>query len=156
MATEKNLQGTDPAAPAGARNNIWQLDPVAGGTDANSGQPYYNASCYMTDMVGDAGSGGADGLVPAPAAGDGAAKKFLRADGTWALPSSAIVIVALAPSVGGNFTVAHGIGHTPTAALIQMTSAGVIWFQAPTSYDATNLYLTASDGPLTGNAIVFP
>ncbi|MCB1466652.1 MAG: hypothetical protein KDK08_05815 [Rhizobiaceae bacterium] len=35
---------------------------------------------------GDAGSGGAVGLVPAPAAGDGAAHKFLRADGAFALP----------------------------------------------------------------------
>lgn len=38
-------------------------------------------------MVGDAGSGGAPGAVPAPAAGDGAAGKFLRADGSWAAPT---------------------------------------------------------------------
>ena len=34
-------------------------------------------------MVGDSGSGGTKGLVPAPAAGDAAAGKFLKADGTW-------------------------------------------------------------------------
>ena len=38
-------------------------------------------------MVGDSGSGGTKGLVPAPAAGDAAAAKFLKADGTWAAPS---------------------------------------------------------------------
>lgn len=38
-------------------------------------------------MVGDSGSGGTKGLVPAPAAGDAAASKFLKADGTWATPS---------------------------------------------------------------------
>jgi hypothetical protein len=34
-------------------------------------------------FTGDAGSGGAGGLVPAPAAGDAAAEKVLAADGTW-------------------------------------------------------------------------
>lgn len=34
-------------------------------------------------LVGDSGAGGTRGLVPAPAAGDAAANKFLKADGTW-------------------------------------------------------------------------
>lgn len=34
-------------------------------------------------MTGDSGDGGASGTVPAPAAGDAAAAKFLMADGTW-------------------------------------------------------------------------
>lgn len=38
-------------------------------------------------MVGDSGSGGEAGLVPAPASGDAAAGKFLKADGTFAVPS---------------------------------------------------------------------
>ena len=38
-------------------------------------------------MVGDSGSGGTKGLVPAPAAGDAAASKYLKADGTWATVS---------------------------------------------------------------------
>lgn len=38
-------------------------------------------------MVGDSGSGGAKGLAPAPGAGDAAAAKFLKADGTWAVPA---------------------------------------------------------------------
>ena len=59
--------------------------------------------------------------------------------------------IALAPSVFGDFTVAHGLGSTPRLVLIQMTSAGFIWFQSPTRYDATNLYLTASDA-CTGKA----
>jgi len=37
-------------------------------------------------MVGDSGSGGTKGLVPAPAAGDAAAGKYLDADGTWTVP----------------------------------------------------------------------
>ena len=38
-------------------------------------------------MTGDAGSGGAAGAVPAPASGDTAAGKYLKADGSWAAPS---------------------------------------------------------------------
>ncbi len=34
-------------------------------------------------FTGDTGSGGTSGLVPAPAAGDALANKFLKADGTW-------------------------------------------------------------------------
>lgn len=45
-----------------------------------------SATAFLTAMVGDSGSGGTKGLVPAPAAGDAAGGKFLKADGTWALP----------------------------------------------------------------------
>ena len=37
-------------------------------------------------MVGDSGSGGVKGLVPAPGAGDAAAGKYLKADGTFEVP----------------------------------------------------------------------
>ena len=36
-------------------------------------------------FTGDSGAGGTSGLVPAPAAGDALANKFLKADGTWAV-----------------------------------------------------------------------
>ena len=35
---------------------------------------------------GDSGAGGTAGAVPAPAVGDGAAGKYLRADGSWVVP----------------------------------------------------------------------
>ncbi len=43
----------------------------------------------LNTMVGDSGSGGTKGLAPAPAAGDAAAGKFLKADGTYAVPAGA-------------------------------------------------------------------
>jgi hypothetical protein len=52
--------------------------------------------------------------------------------------------VALAPSAAGNFTVQHFLGRKPIGALIQPTSSVAIWFQSPTMYDATNVYLAAS------------
>ena len=42
----------------------------------------------LSTLVGDSGSGGAKGLVPAPGSGDAAANKFLKADGTWATTAS--------------------------------------------------------------------
>jgi hypothetical protein len=40
----------------------------------------------LNTMVGDSGSGGAKGLVTTPAAGDAAAGKYLKTDGTWSVP----------------------------------------------------------------------
>lgn len=45
------------------------------------------ATAILDTFVGDSGSGGTKGLVPSPAAGDAAASKFLKADGTWAVPA---------------------------------------------------------------------
>jgi hypothetical protein len=42
----------------------------------------------LIDMVGDSGAGGTKGLVPAPASGDAAAGKFLKADGVWTAVSA--------------------------------------------------------------------
>lgn len=47
-------------------------------------------------FTGDSGSGGVEGLVPAPAAGDAALKKLLGADGTWNFPPSRILFSATA------------------------------------------------------------
>lgn len=48
----------------------------------------------LDGMVGDSGSGGTKGLVPAPAAGDTAANKFLKADGVWTAISTAVTEAA--------------------------------------------------------------
>jgi hypothetical protein len=44
------------------------------------------ATAILDNFVGDTGTGGTKGLVVAPAAGDAAAGKFLKADATWAVP----------------------------------------------------------------------
>ena len=46
-------------------------------------------TAILNAFLGDSGSGGTKGLVPAPAAGDAAAGKYLKADGTFAVPSGA-------------------------------------------------------------------
>jgi hypothetical protein len=69
-------------------------------------------------------------------------------------PGSSFAEVALAPSAAGNFTVAHGLGKAPTLVIVRMKSGGAIWLQSPAS-DATNLYLAASDGGVTGVAEIW-
>lgn len=44
------------------------------------------ATAILDAVVGDSGAGGTKGLAPAPGAGDAAAGKFLKADGTYAVP----------------------------------------------------------------------
>lgn len=65
-----------------------------------------------------------------------------------------ITPIDLAPTDPGNFTVPHGLLTVPQAVGIEMTSGGEIWFQTP-PYDATNLYLTASDSNITATASCF-
>lgn len=63
---------------------------VANGTGGSASPTALSAAAataLLSAMVGDSGSGGTKGLVPAPAAGDAAAAKFLKADGTWAVPA---------------------------------------------------------------------
>ena len=58
-----------------------------GGTPATRKATITNFTKAIPAVIGDSGSGGTKGLVPAPGAGDAAAGKFLKADGTFAVPS---------------------------------------------------------------------
>jgi hypothetical protein len=69
-------------------------------------QPDWNANSGLSEIlnkpgnfVGDSGTGGASGFVPAPAAGDAAAQKYLRADGSW----------AVLPSISNNALIVQGV-----------------------------------------------
>jgi hypothetical protein len=66
------------------------------------------------------------------------------------------ISVALAPGAPGNFTVPHGLLAMPKLVIVRMSGAtgGKIWLQLP-SFDGTNLFLTASDGGITGEAGVW-
>ena len=54
----------------------------------------------------------------------------------------------------GDFTLAHNLGIVPSTVIFQFTDGGTVWFQ-PVRYDATNLYLVASDAGVTGVVIIF-
>lgn len=77
LASTANFNATTPAAASGHQNVVFADD---------AGAPTVNISATDPVMVGDSGSGGTAGNVPAPASGTAAAGKFLKADGTWAVP----------------------------------------------------------------------
>lgn len=58
---------------------------VTGGTGEVEDLTATQATTILNDFVGDSGSGGTKGLVPAPAAGD--ANKVLKGDGSWGSPA---------------------------------------------------------------------
>lgn len=77
-------------------------------------------TAMLTPVVGDSGAGGTQGLVPAPAAGDTAAGKFLKADGTWTAPSNGsgeTLLATLTPTSGLTST-ANGLATTYNQFLI--------------------------------------
>jgi len=81
----RNFDNSDPPAPAGATNCLWQLD-----ADSDP----QNISSYLPLFVGDDDPSSPlaapeAGAVPAPAVGDAALGKFLSANGTWEIPSGA-------------------------------------------------------------------
>lgn len=94
------------------------------------------ATALLNALVGDSGAGGTKGLAPAPAAGDAAAGKFLKADGTWSVPSG-----------GGGGTPGGSSGQ------LQYNNAGAFGGTAAGSYATSGSLFTltaqaATDKPL--------
>lgn len=73
------------------------------------------ATALLSAFVGDSGSGGIKGLVPAPASGDAAAGKFLKASGGWATPSGSGDVVGPASAHDGGLV----LFNTTTGKLIK-------------------------------------
>jgi microcystin-dependent protein len=69
---------------------------VTAGTGAVEDLTGAQATTLLSAVVGDSGSGGTKGLVPAPAAGDAAAARFLSAAGTFtaAVPVGSVTMYA--------------------------------------------------------------
>jgi hypothetical protein len=121
-------------------------------------------------MVGDSGSGGVQGAVPAPPAGSAAAGDFLRADGTWALPSSAAATVPLTaqsaalsgqalftPSASGLYRVSF-VAKVTTPATSSSTLGGTAGFvvsytDATDSTASVTLQVNAAPAVNSGNAL---
>lgn len=100
------------------------------------------ATALLSAFVGDSGSGGTKGLVPAPAAGYGAARRVLVAGGTWAYPD-----------ISGAFNImnygATGDGTTDDTTAIQaaITAAGAngtVFFPTPATYYKITAPLTVA------------
>lgn len=82
--------------------------PLTGGGNLSA-----DRTLAISNMTGDAGAGGAAGAVPAPAAGDAAAGKYLKADGTWTIPPDTDTVpVAMTGDAGAGGTA----GYVPAPA----------------------------------------
>lgn len=129
------------------------------------------ATAMLNAMVGDSGSGGTKGLVPAPATGDAAALKYLKADGTWQTVAGGTSSVSnsdgtltVSPTTG-SVVASLNLGHANTWTAKQTFRAGAagagtagIYLQPGTvmtspesgaiEADAVdNLYFTIATGP---------
>lgn len=85
------------------------------------------ATALLNSLVGDSGAGGTKGLAPAPAAGDAAAGKFLKADGTWTAPPGAGDVVGPASSTDDGFALFSGTSGKllkNSAAVVPVTKGG--------------------------------
>jgi hypothetical protein len=120
---------------------------------ATNGSSYFTSRGSPPVMVGDGGSGGKVGLVPAPASGDAAANKFLKADGTWSVASM---------SLYSNVTVNIGDGvnaiTTGVKQAIPVDFAGTIvgWQIVETSGTSGSITVEVSKKAGTQTAPVIP
>ena len=74
--------GSDPVAVASTQIS----DATSAGKAILTAASAAAQTALLSNVSGDSGSGGTKGLVPAPAAGDAAAGRYLKADGTWTVP----------------------------------------------------------------------
>lgn len=93
-----------PADTTPASNDLLVTVDVSDTTDAPTGSSKKITPADLTKalsvVVGDSGSGGSKGLVPAPAAGDAAADKVLKASGAWGVVNVPTPGGALADPLG--------------------------------------------------------
>ena len=91
---------------------------IKGRVTAGTGSPEdltgTQATTLLDAVVGDSGSGGTKGLVPAPAAGDAAANKYLKADGTWSAVSAGVSVSHDALTQGTVTVSSFRLGGTAT------------------------------------------
>lgn len=114
------------------------------------------ATAMMNAFTGDSGSGGVKGLVPAPATGDAAAGKVLKADGTWGTGASGSAASQAQMETGTAIDVFSAPGRQhfhkghPKAVAIVTVSGGTPTLQSAGSYNISSITDTAT-GRLTIN-----
>jgi hypothetical protein len=146
--TFRALVTADMPAGTGTVTSIATTAPITGGTITTTG------TIGVSDMTGDAGSGGTRGTVPAPAAGDTAAGKFLKADGTWEIPSG--TSTGSVTSISATSPIVVTPSPITTTGTISHATSGVTAASYGDSTHFTNFTVDA-DGHLTAaSAVAFP
>lgn len=117
LPSEFSVSGS-PVTGAGTLAGSWASQTagkVLAAPAGSTGTPSFRvlAQSDLPTMTGDSGSGGVKGAVPAPAAGDAAAGKYLKADGTWAVPPGG--------GGGGTYTAGDGISIVSSVVSVDAT-----------------------------------
>lgn len=114
---------------------------------ASDSAPPSNGAVWST--VGGAGGGGGP-TGPTGVTGP------TGATGPIGPSSTPAANLTLGPTTaGGPLTVPHGLSSVPLYVIFIPTSSGTFWFQSPTTWDDTNLFLVASDVDVKATALVF-
>jgi hypothetical protein len=109
------------------------------------------ATAMLDNLVGDSGSGGTKGLVPAPAAGDAAASKFLKADGTWsAIAGGGDMVLASVQTVTGAKTFGT-IGGAVDKFILAGSTSGSTIVNAAAIAGSTTMVMPSVSGTLVGS-----
>lgn len=137
------------------------------GSTANSADlTATQATAMLNPLVGDSGSGGTKGLSPAPASGDAAAGKFLKADGTWAVPpgsgggsgtvTSASVVTAngLAGTVANSTTTPAITLSTTVTGILKGNGTAISAAASGTDYALPNANTTGTAANITGTLAI--
>lgn len=140
---------------------------VSNGTLTISGNKATISTGSPANFVGDGGAGGVRGLVPAPAAGDAAAGKYLKADGTWATVAGGGGISAyglLQRGLVAEYRLDDGAGQRALNSVYSSLSDGNLLFPpevftsstawAPGSFTVTENYTTNPNGDSTASRAV--
>lgn len=109
---------------------------------------FYNSVNGFYYQPGPAGAAPGDALIGLVTTNATAVTAVVQATTIYGM-------VSVAPPNPGNFSVPHLLGRAPVGALVLMTSSGAIWFQSAPLFDATNLYLVASQGGITAKVQVW-
>lgn len=137
-----SIQGrTVTLADAGA-NAIFGWDDTAGAYENLTAS---EATATLNAFVGDSGSGGTKGLVPAPSAGDSG--KYLKGDGTWATIAGGGDVTKVGTPVNNQIGVWTGDGTIEgDTALTFDTSTDTLTVGTATGYVTSGTNLTLRSG----------
>lgn len=153
MANTKISALTADTAPTADDLVVTVNDP--GGTPATRKATITNLTKAIPAVIGDSGSGGTKGLVPAPGAGDAAAGKFLKADGTFAVPSGGAPGGSAGGGLSGTYpnpsvkTVIAIAASDETTALT--TGTAKVTFRMPHAMTLTDIRASLSTAQASGS-----
>ncbi len=113
-----------------------------------------NLGFFLTPFTGDTGTGGIEGLVPAPPAGSAGAGDFLSAAGNWATPGGGGAVT----DVSATLPLASTGGTTPNISINPSGVMANIYSYATVGVSALGLVTSISSGvsPVTAVNVSAP